>query len=211
MRFYIISDNTRNSITVANEINSNGSTAIISEKDGSDQRTAILDLKENVDVDDFCVVINRSPKEFTIAANKIQDARAVLCKDREDSAEAYDAKANVLIFDSKVDTDTLIDLIDGVLSRSGKGVQAHAKAKAYQEQPQQADADGIQPMRQPKGNPLKDVMDRFTKGTGSQPQDSQPRRQMQTGGSAAPAKRKSNKGIFGSLKDALGLEEDEEE
>jgi len=212
LRFYIISDNMHGSIAVANEINNSGNTAIISDVDGSDLRAAVSDLKENVDVDNyFCIVISKSPKEFTITANKLQDARAVLCKDRDDAMEAYDAKANVLILDSKEGADALVDVIDGALSRTGKSVPAHAREKTAYSAPQQIveDVQAPQPKRE---NPLKGMMSKF-KGSANTGQDNQQQRRQQAQGSSSTPSRKpkSNKGVFDSLKDALGLDEEEEE
>ena len=83
-------------------INAAGSTAIMAER-GSDSYTELIDkAAESLDYGyDLTFIVSKKPLEASIAANRTNKLRAVVCRTQADASKARRAKANIIIMDDE--------------------------------------------------------------------------------------------------------------
>ena len=100
MKAYILSEGSPHGIALANIINSTNNTAIIGNPEAEGYSELIDEAVESLNSGyDFSVLISKKPIEASIAANRANKLRAVVCRSQADSARARRAKANLIILD----------------------------------------------------------------------------------------------------------------
>ncbi len=115
MKVYIISADKMVGIAVANLLNRRQNmNAIVSESDieGYDDEVREAGRSAGGGDFDYVILISSNPYKAGIDINKVEDARAVVCKNRSDiSAANSTAEANVIIFDGGRGKNQLLELV----------------------------------------------------------------------------------------------------
>ncbi len=97
---YILSENESHGIALANVVNAAGNTAIMEEHESESYTDLIDDAVESLGNDyDLTILVTRKPFEASIAANKTNKLRAVVCRTQADASKARQARANIVIMD----------------------------------------------------------------------------------------------------------------
>jgi ribose 5-phosphate isomerase RpiB len=97
---YILSENESHGIAMANAINAAGNTAIMAEHGSNDYTDLISQAAEGLNYGyDLTLLLTTKPLEASIAANKTNKLRAVVCNTQADASKARKARANIIIMD----------------------------------------------------------------------------------------------------------------
>lgn len=229
MKVYVISDNPDYGIAAVNMVNKTGNTAIMSEMKSDDVRDLLAELRESVNSRfDMILMICHGAKDVAISANKMSNVMAVACKDVDDSMEAVTStRANVILVDSiRLTRSNLASIIDGMLSKE-EGAPARQTSRQPQRQQQQVREPVSRPMQLPeREKPQGPGLFAGIKGAfGGKSDDetpaprssSKPRSQPSSGRSSGKLKAEMSetvekvkkKGVFGTLKESLGMDEEE--
>ncbi len=218
MKFYVISDSTEYGLAAANQINSAGHVALMSESISNDSRILLGDLRSNISSGyDIIMIICDNAKDLSISANKIGGVMAVVCKDRDDAVDAVSStRANVVLIDSaKLDRRTLPSIINGLLAEQkaeSKSEQKRQAPVARQKAPEYVPPAPSGPgMAEKAGSFLSGIKDKASNaasGIGKQQPAVKPKNvsRAQSGDGAISSIKK--KGLSKSIKDAFGIIDD---
>ncbi len=183
MKVFIVSDNKRNGIALANVVNASGNIGIMSESDIVGPQQIASELESHRDSFRLAFVVAQKPIYVCTEVNKSEPMRAAVCNNAREVDEAKEAMVNVIVLrDSvfqKLNLNEIISASTGKEMPKTDGLQGNLSAKRIpqkqskkQQQPQQADTDY---------------------------DDTEDERPTQSSG--------KGKGIFGRLKNSLGIEE----
>ncbi|MCL5442203.1 MAG: hypothetical protein M1603_00760 [Candidatus Marsarchaeota archaeon] len=181
MKVFIVSDSKRNGIALANMVNASGNIGIISESDVSEPQQIVSELESHKDSFRLAFVVTDKPIYTCTEVNKSDKMRAAVCSNPRDVEEAKEALANVIVLRNssfqKMDIGSIISASTGKDIPQLEGSQDSLSSKR---KPQKA-------QKKQKADEDEDEEDSDYKGD-------------------QKAKQKG-KGIFGKLKDSLGIDE----
>ncbi len=127
MRVYILSDDRKVGISIANIVNSSGSSGIMSEGDHDDYKGMVADLNESKRSFDVAIMATRKPIAACLSANKLGGIKAAVCRDPDEAAEARESESNVIVVSSaEFDQDAFADMLENITGTeivTEKGVQ----------------------------------------------------------------------------------------
>jgi ribose 5-phosphate isomerase RpiB len=212
MKVYIISDNTELGVAASNQINRSGHVAILSETITEDQKTLISDLRSNVESFDMTIMICANARDIAISANKVGGAAAVSCRDQEDAIEAVsETRANVAVLDSsKLSKTGLSSIIVGLLSEQKKSA-SHTKEKDTEREtapPQRVVSESSEGIGSTLFSGLKNAANKATTAVEKPIVKAKPIQKQAPKGDGM-IKNVKSKGLMKSLKDSLGIIDDE--
>lgn len=200
MRAYIMSESPEGAISVSNAVSSSGSTPIISNRRAKGYMEMLDEIASQAGSYDLFFMVTSDPVNASIDANKRPGIRAYFCDNQKYVSMSRDAGANVIIFDLRtVGRPEYTDIISSIVStsipsRAATGIQKiipfgkqTAQAGPAYTQPQQAKTQKravIDPKPKTKGR---------EKEPEEEPEPSTPSQKQRTG-------------LFGKLKDSLGIE-----
>ncbi len=183
MKVFIVSDSKRNGIALANMVNASGNIGIISESDVSEPQQIVSELESHRDSFRLAFVVTDKPIYTCTEANKSDKMRAAVCSNTRDVEEAKEALANVIVLRNssfqKMDIGSIISASTGkdIPQLGGSQDSLSSKRKPQKAQKRQKAAEDED----------EEEEDGDYKGD-------------------EKAKQKG-KGIFGKLKDSLGIDE----
>ena len=219
MKIYVISDKPEDSVVASNYINKNGHTAILSEIVTEDSRELLADLKSNTGGSfDVIIMICENAKDIAISANKIGGAMAVVCKDQDDALEAMSStRANVIIIDSsRMTKSSLTSILGGILAEQTAEERSESTKRAAHHM-QQRETEPIEPAGSGLGGVFLGIKNSL--GMSGENEAPPPRAVVKRERPKAPEpeprhgpslmKSVKSKGFMKSLKDSLGIVDEE--
>ncbi len=205
MRAYIMSEAPEGAISVSNVVSASGSTPIISNRRAKGYRDMLDEIAAQAGSFDMFFMVTSDPINASIEANKRPGLRAYFCDSQRYVNMSRDAGANVIILDLRtVSRPEYASIISGIVSSSMPGRAATGIQKMIpfvrQIQPQPAYAP-----RQPAVQKRTQADDK-QKGKGKSRDAEEEVEAREAERPQKTASQRQRMGIFGKLKDSLGIE-----
>ena len=191
MKVFIVSDNKRNGIALANMVNASGNIGIISESDASEPQQIVSELELHRDSFRLAFVVTDKPLYACVETNKSDKLRAAVCINSRDVEEAKEAFANVIVLRNS--SFQKLNIGDIIYASTGKEIQ---QLNGLQD----SLSSGRKPQKQQKVQQRR--QNKETDDYEDEDVEEEP-----TQSNSKYNDRDKGKGIFGKLKNTLGIEE----
>ena len=195
MKVFIVSDNKRNGITLANMVNASGNIGIISENDISEPQQIVSELESHTDSFRLAFVVTDKPIYTCTEANKTDRLRAAVCINGRDVSEAKEALSNVIVLRNSLFQ--RLNLEEIVSTSTGRDIPQIGGS-------QNSLSDKRKPIKQQKKQKKEDNGEKKNI-TYEDYEDIDEERPTQS--NVKEKGRGKSNGIFGKLKNSLGIEE----